>query len=78
MGSHQLIAVPDYNWIIITSNNLKGVVWSNCSVWLNKIVDTWWHELTKLLITLWSEEAAPKELNTMLNAMDNKKPVWYK
>ena len=25
MASHQLIAVPDYNWII-TSNNLKGVV----------------------------------------------------
>ena len=26
MGSHQLITVPDCNWIIITSNNLKGVV----------------------------------------------------
>ena len=25
MGSHQLITVHDYNWIIITSNNLKGV-----------------------------------------------------
>ena len=29
MGSHQLITVPDYNWITITSNNLKGVIWSN-------------------------------------------------
>ena len=26
MGSHQLITVPDYNWITITSNNSLGVV----------------------------------------------------
>ena len=26
MGSHQLITVPDYNWITITSNNPLGVV----------------------------------------------------
>ena len=25
MGSHQLITVPDYNWITITSNNPKGL-----------------------------------------------------
>ena len=28
MGSHQLIAVPDYNWIIITLKNLKWVALS--------------------------------------------------
>ena len=42
MGSHQLITVPDYNWITITSNNPLGVVWSNYSAWLNKMADTWW------------------------------------
>ena len=48
MGSHQLITVPDYNWITITSNNPLGVVWSNYSAWLNKMADTWWFEETKL------------------------------
>ena len=28
MGSHQLIAVPAYNWIIITLKNIKGVALS--------------------------------------------------
>ena len=50
MGSHQLITVPDYNRTKITSNNPKGVFWSNYSAWLNKMADTWWFEETKLLI----------------------------
>ena len=37
MNSHQLLTVPDYNWITVTSNNPKGVVWRNYSAWLNKI-----------------------------------------
>ena len=74
MGSHQLITVPDHNWITITSNNPLGFFWSNYSVCLNKMADTWWFEETKLLITLWSEEAVQHELNTM----HNKKLVWDK
>ena len=73
-GSHQLIKVPDYNWFTISSNNLKGSVWSNYSAWLNKMADTWWFEETKLLIALWSEEAVQHELNTM----HNKKLEWDK
>ena len=38
------------------------------------MADTWWHEETKLLIALWSEEAVQNELNTM----HNKKLVWDK
>ena len=39
MGSHQLITVPDYNWITTTSKNSLGA-------WLNKMTDTWWFEET--------------------------------
>ena len=53
----------DYNYF----NNLKGVVWSNYSAWLNRMADTRWHETTKLLI----KEAVQNKLNTM----HNKKPV---
>ena len=67
MGSHQLITVPDYNWIRMTSNSPLGVVWSNYSASLNKMAGTWWFEETKLLIALWSEEAVQHELNTMHN-----------
>ena len=74
MGSHQLITVPDYNCITITSNNPLRVVWNNYSAWLNKMADTWWSEETKLLIALWSEEAVQHELDTM----HNKKLVWDK
>ena len=38
------------------------------------MADTWWFEETKLLITLWSEEAVQHELNTM----HNKKLIWDK
>ena len=59
MGSHQLITVPDCYWIIITSTTS-----------LIKMVDNWWHEVTKLLI----EKALQNELNTL----HNKKIVWDK
>ena len=36
------------------------------------MADTWWHEETKLLIALWSEEAVKDDSNTM----HNKKLVW--
>ena len=72
--SHQLITVPGYIWITITSNNLKGIVESNYSAWLNKMVDTRWHEEMKLLIALWREGAVQNKLNTM----HNKKLVWVK
>ena len=39
MGSGQLITVPNYNWVIITSNNLRGVVKKNafCGILLDEI-----------------------------------------
>ena len=74
MTSHQLITVPDYNWITISSNDPLGVVWSNYSASLNKMADSWCFEETKLLIALWREEAVQHELNTM----HNKKLVWDK
>ena len=74
MGSHQLITVPDYNWITITLNNPLGVVWSNYGVWLNKMAGTWWFEKNKLLIALWSQEVVQHEPNNM----HNKKLVWDK
>ena len=74
MTSHQPITVPDYNWITISSNDPLGVVWSNYSVSLNKMADSWWFEETKLLIALWREEAVQHELNTM----HKKKLAWDK
>ena len=56
MVSNQLITVRDYNWIIIISNNLKGVVSSNYSAYLNRMLNSWWYEQTKLLIASWNED----------------------
>lgn len=36
------------------------------------MADTWWHEETKCLIAIWSEEAIQQQLNRM----HNKKTVW--
>ena len=72
MGSHQLITVPDCN--IIAFNNLKRVVWSNNMAWLKKMADMWWHEETKLLIALWSEEAVQKQVKYYAQCMGQNKP----
>ena len=60
--SRQLSTVSDYNWMIITSNNLKEVVWCNYRAWLNKMGNTRWHEETKQLIALGIEGAGKKQV----------------